>query len=285
MLAACLMLLTLAQAQDGSSPSNAQANPVPAVSQQTPVRSLDDIPKRNRQEIYEEIHRAGMLASYETAAKFPNGSDANLNPDQQLQFKADRKKFLDAAKQKNFAEVAKRFELTSDQLERIDRQGFKEVWPTHPVDNPFKTSKTKPAAAKPAAAPKPATPAEAKPPAAPKPATPAEAKPPAAPPPATPAEAKPAAAPKPATPAEAKPPAAPKPVSLVAPKPTAARDTKAVTAPLPVKPTQFTPPVINTPPITAEPEPVLVKESKPAANSRPKPMADNAKPADILRKP
>ena len=271
MLAACLMLLTLAQAQDGSSPSNAQANPVPAVSQQTPVRSLDDIPKRNRQEIYEEIHRAGMLASYETAAKFPNGSDANLNPDQQLQFKADRKKFLDAAKQKNFAEVAKRFELTSDQLERIDRQGFKEVWPTHPVDNPFKTSKTKPAAAKPAAAPKPATPAEAKPPAAPKPATPAEAKP--------------AAAPKLATPAEAKPPAAPKPVSLVAPKPTAARDTKAVTAPLPVKPTQFTPPVINTPPITAEPEPVLVKESKPAANSRPKPMADNAKPADILRKP
>lgn len=108
----------------------------PELEPDDPNDVVGGLPKRKRVEIYQELHRSGMLATYEAESKYPfNRLTSAKNPGAYL---AGRKKVYEAAVKRGRVALVKKYNVDGATLDKIDEEGADKRWPIPEVENPHR---------------------------------------------------------------------------------------------------------------------------------------------------
>lgn len=100
------------------------------------------LPLEKRKEIFAEAHRARVLATYEADQKLPMG-ESFLPKDDKIAFDkrvADSKAIHDEILAKKRDELAKRFQLSLEDLDKIEKEASLLHWLPPDVPNPFEAT-------------------------------------------------------------------------------------------------------------------------------------------------
>jgi len=107
-----------------------QARPRPA-SEEMASDVVEGLTQDKRREIYGELHRVGVLASYEAAHRF---GDDDFTPEGM----ARRRAFYEGRVKEGRRGLVAKYKVDGAQLDRIDAEGTAQRWPLPDVPNPYR---------------------------------------------------------------------------------------------------------------------------------------------------